>query len=103
MTYGMTTTQVRAELDAELQRQYAMARELRDIDTVLYEPWQVEYWTSDRVRTLRELYKESAAVFCKRLGVSSSAVSNWENMVSRPRIDIIPKLMELDRQVRERA
>ncbi|GIW81522.1 MAG: hypothetical protein KatS3mg105_3329 [Gemmatales bacterium] len=35
-------------------------------------------WTPDRIRSLRESYNESQAVFCTRLGVGVDTLRIWE-------------------------
>jgi len=84
MSFGMTTHEVRAAADAELARQYAMARELRGepqgewvpVQTALMD--QPAYWTPERIHRLRTWLRDSPAEFAARLGVGRKTVDNWE-------------------------
>lgn len=105
MSYGMTTQQVRAEADAELARQYAMARELRpELHAEGWgepecESWQREYWTAERIVWLRNAFGDSQSQFAKRAGVAKSAVQHWERMRGHPGLSMIPRLVALEAEV----
>lgn len=55
----------------------------------------MSYKIGDKIREYREKRKYSQKEFAKLIGVSNSRVSNWENGINRPDVDILKSICEV--------
>lgn len=52
------------------------------------------YEIGDRIKLYRENRKFSQKEFAEKIGVSNSRVSNWEQGINRPDVDLLKKICE---------
>jgi len=91
-----------AARDAALAEQRALVLALRS-DGLAYGdgPAYAPQWTSAAVLDLRERLGLSRQEMGERIGYSDSAIGFWERGQSKPGIEVIPLLDELERESRE--
>ena len=53
------------------------------------------YGIGPRIRKYRELQNLSQKDFAKKIGVSNSRISNWEQGINRPDVDLLAKICEV--------
>lgn len=105
---------IRADAAAELARQYALAREMRENpDQVEHvrratmvippsdDPRDRGYWTPERIASVRNGLGMTRREFGEVFGMSWRAVSKWVSGENRPSLDKIPVLMDLKRRLED--
>lgn len=105
---------IRADAAAELARQYALARELRENpDQVEHvrratmvippsdDPRDRGYWTPERIASVRNGLGMSHRAFAALFGMSGKNTCKWEQGQNRPSLDKIPVLMDLERRLED--
>lgn len=106
---------IRADAAAELARQYALAREMRENpDQVEHvrratpapipasdDPRDRGYWTPERIGALRKGLGMTQREFGEVFGMSWRGMSKWEQGENRPSPDKIPVLMDLEKRLED--
>lgn len=105
---------IRAAADAELARQYALARELRENpDQVEHvrratmvispsdDPRDRGYWTPERIVAVRTGLGMTQREFAEVFGASEGNMYKWETGINRPPPNKIPMLIDLEKRLKD--
>ncbi len=105
---------IRADAAAELARQYALAREMRENpDQVEHvqratmvilpsdDPRDRGYWTPERIAAVRTGLGMTQREFGEVFGLSEGNTYKWERGENRPSLDKIPLLIDLEKRLKE--
>lgn len=108
------TYAIRADAAAELARQYALARELRENpDQVEHvrratmvippsdDPRDRGYWTPERIVAVRTGLGMTQREFAEVFGASEGNTYKWETGINRPPPNKIPMLIDLEKRLKE--